>query len=167
MYIADTYWDHWIGDTDDSLTLVEYLAGKQKERIPFGELFSEIGLDRLNGDFRQHEEPLAVAWTQGEQEEMEAEFHYAILVIADLAALLLECRVSGSVNLNELAGQSLETDVPKLSVTATPEEHKLLNEALKDFVSDPMAYDLSEMESEEDMLKLAGVCEALRKELYG
>ena len=33
MYIADKYWNNYIGDTDDSLTLIEYLADKQKDII--------------------------------------------------------------------------------------------------------------------------------------
>ncbi len=31
MYISEKYCENYIGGTDDSLTLVEYLAGKQKE----------------------------------------------------------------------------------------------------------------------------------------
>lgn len=31
-YIENKYWNHYIGETDDSLTLVEYLARKQKEK---------------------------------------------------------------------------------------------------------------------------------------
>ena len=36
MYIEEKYWNNYIGDTDDSLTLVEYLAGKKKEEITVG-----------------------------------------------------------------------------------------------------------------------------------
>ena len=52
MYITGTYWENYIGDTDDSLTLVEYLAGKRKEEISIQEIFSDFGLDRLQGEFR-------------------------------------------------------------------------------------------------------------------
>ena len=31
MYIEDKYWNNYIGDTDDSLTLVTYLADKNKK----------------------------------------------------------------------------------------------------------------------------------------
>ena len=41
MYIADKYWNNYIGDTDDSMTLVEYLADRQKEEISLGEIFSK------------------------------------------------------------------------------------------------------------------------------
>lgn len=169
MYIENKYWNNYIGDTDDSLTLVEYLAGKEKEEISLGEIFSEIGLDKLNGDFRKHDDPLTVVFSNGESEYEEPyiEFYYAIDLITDLAALLLECKVSGSVNLCELFGGDLETAVPDIRITATPEKHELMNKALKDFVSDPLAYDLSEMCSEDEMSEMAAVCEELRKELYG
>ena len=168
MYIADKYWNNYIGDTDDSITLVEYLADKQKEEISLGEIFSDIGLDKLNGDFRQHEEPLTVilANAESDYDEPYVEFYYAIDLITDLAALLLECKVSGSVNLCELSGEDMDTPAPDVRISATPEEHELINKALMDFASEPLAYDLSEMCSEEEMQEMAEVCEALRQELY-
>ena len=169
MYIEDKYWNNYIGDTDDSLTLVEYLADKQKKEISLGELFSDIGLDKLNGDFREHEEPLTVVLKnmESDYEEPYMEFYYAIDIITDLAALMLECKMNGSVNLQELVGGDLETPEPDVCIVATPEEHELINKTIKDFVSDPLAYDLSEMCSEEEMLEMAEICESLRKELYG
>lgn len=169
MYIADKYWNNYIGDTDDSMTLVNYLADKQKEEISLGEIFSDIGLDKLNGDFRRSEEPLTVvlANAQSDYPEPEAAFDYAVDLITDLAALLLECRVSGSVNLCELLGEELATPAPDVRITATPEEHDLIDRTLMDFVSEPLSYDLSEMCPEEDMLEMAEVCRELRRELYG
>lgn len=61
----------------------------------------------------------------------------------------------------------MESNVTDICITATPEEHKLINKALMDFVSEPLAYDLSEMAPEEDMLEMAAICEELRRELYG
>lgn len=169
MYIADKYWNHYIGDTDDSMALVEYLADRRKEEISLGEIFADTGLDKLNGDFRQHEEPLTVALVnmESDYDEPEAEFYYAIDLIVGLAALLLECKVNGSVNLCELSGEDLETPVPDVRITATAGENELMNKALDDFVSEPLAYDLSEMCPEEDMLEMAEICEELRSELYG
>lgn len=169
MYIANKYWNNYIGDTDDSLTLVVYLADKNKEEISIGEIFSDIGLDKLNGDFREHDVPLTVVLTnmESDYEEPYIEFYYAIDLIIDLAALLLECKVNGSINLCELFGDDLENNVPKVYITATPEEHELINKVLMDFVSTPLDYDLSEMCPKEDMLEMARVCGELRKELYG
>lgn len=93
---------------------------------------------------------------------------YAIDLVTDLAALLLECKVNGSVNLRELSGEDLEQAVvPDICITATSEEHELMNRVLMDFASEPFAYDLSEMAPEEDMMEMAVLCENLRKELYG
>ncbi|MCM1236975.1 MAG: imm68 putative immunity domain-containing protein [Ruminococcus flavefaciens] len=40
-----------------------------------------------------------------------------------------------------------------------------MNKALADFVKDPLAYDLHEMVSDEDMKEMAQDCENLRREL--
>ena len=93
------------------------------------------------------------------------EFYYAIDPITDLAALLLECKMSGSINLSELYGSDADTISP-IRITATQEELEKLNLALADFVSNPLTYDLSEMCPEEDMQELANLCEELRTELF-
>lgn len=161
MYITGTYWENYIGDTDDSLTLVEYLAGKQKEEISVQEIFSDFGLDRLQGEFREPEEPLVFVNDEG----WEMELHYAIVLITDLAALLLECKVSGGIAVRDLGVE--EPDAPDvIHITATPDEHTLIHKCLMEFVAAPLTYDLSEMMPEEDMLEFAGICEKLRKELY-
>ncbi len=169
MYIENKYWNHYIGDTDDSLALVDYLADKQKEEISLGEIFSDIGLDRLDGNFREHDEPLTVTLRNMDSvyDEPYIEFYYAIDLITDLAALLLECKINGSVNLCELFEDDLETEVPIVRIIATSEEHELMEKTLADFVSAPLDYDLSEMCPEEDMLEMAEICGELKKELYG
>lgn len=159
MYISK-YWGEYIGGTDDSLTLVAYLEGKQKEEIPLGEIFSDTGLDKLNGSFQKTDTFLEVV----DLEEYEMEFHYAIDLLTDLAALLLECKMNGCVNLYDL-DEDVEPDCV-VRITATPEEHELINKTLMDFSATPLAYDLSEMVPEEDMIEMAAICEALRKELY-
>lgn len=162
MYITDQYWGNYIGGTDDSLTLVEHLAGKGREDIPLGELLSDFGLDKLDGSFRTPDIPLVYTDNEG----WETDIHYAIDLIADLAALLLECKMSGGIDMCELDGEG--TGAPGvIRITATPEEHELINSILVDFAAEPLAYDLSEMVPEEDMLEMAAICEALRAELYG
>ena len=42
-----------------------------------------------------------------------------------------------------------------------------MNEALQDFVQNPLEYDLQEMMDEEEMQEMAQECEELRKELFG
>lgn len=157
MYIENKYWENYIGDTDDSLTLVEYLAGKRKRDISIAEVFADTGVDQLKRDFKQADS-LSVT-----VDGMEMEIYYAIDLIMDLAAILLECRVNGSVKLGDLSGDGEQQEI---CLTATTEEHDKINQALKDFVAEPLSYNLCEMTPEEDMMEIAAVCEELRKELY-
>ena len=157
MYI-EKYWGNYIGGTDDSLNLLEYFRDKQKDEIPLGEIFSDIGLDKLDWDFHETDVELAYESRDG----FELEFHYAIDVVTDLAALMLECMVNGSVSLGELLDDDSENTV---RITFTDREKAAMNKALTDFVSDPMAYDLHEMVPDGDMREMAQDCEALRREL--
>ena len=93
MYIKK-YWGNFIGGSDDSLNLVVFLEDLKKEEIPLSEIFVKIGLDKQNWDFRQTVEYLEFTHSDG----VEMDFHFAIDVVTDLAAILLECSVSGSVN---------------------------------------------------------------------
>ena len=42
MHIENKYWNNYIGDSDDSLTLVEYLADKQSVKISLEEIFFDL-----------------------------------------------------------------------------------------------------------------------------
>ncbi|MFK8281486.1 imm68 putative immunity domain-containing protein [Capnocytophaga cynodegmi] len=162
MYIIGKYWNNYIGDTDDSLTLVDYLLDKQKEEITLSEIFSDTRLERLNWNFRQTDTLLIYTDKQG----IEREFYYAIDLITDLAALLLECKKNGSVNLSELSEGNFDATSLNIKIISTQEENKQMNKALKDFVAEPLSYDLSEMCPEEVMLEIAEICEELIKELF-
>ena len=159
MYIKK-YWGNFIGGSDDSLNLVAFLEDQKKEEIPLSEIFSKIGLDKQNWDFRQTVEYLEFTHSDG----VEMDFHFAIDVVTDLAAILLECSVSGSVNLQDL--DEYNTPARRIRITATPEEHEAMDKALADFVHAPLEYDLSEMMDNEEIQEMARDVEALRKELY-
>ena len=90
--------------------------------------------------------------------------HFAIDVVTDLAAILLECSVSGSVNLQDL--DEYNTSSRRIRITATPEEHDAMDKALADFVHAPLEYDISEMMGEDEITDMASQVEMLRKELY-
>ncbi len=168
MYITDHYWNNYIGDTDDSLNLGMYLADKNKEEITLAEIFSDLGLNKLDGDFRQHDDPLTVPLLNisSDYDEVYIEFYYAIDIITDLAALLLECKINGSIPLPELFGEDLVTDAPNIRITATEEESGLISKALADFAAAPFSYDISEMEDEDSLHEIAKLCAELRNELY-
>ena len=159
MYIKK-YWGNFIGGSDDSLNLVAFLEDQKKEEIPLSEIFAKIGLDKQNWDFRQTVEYLEFTHSDG----VEMDFHFAIDVVTDLAAILLECSVSGSVNLQDL--DEYNTPARRIRITATPEEHDAMNKALADFTQNPLEYDLSEMMDDEEIQEMARDVEALRKELY-
>jgi hypothetical protein len=120
MYIKK-YWGNFIGGSDDSLNLVAFLEDQKKEEIPLSEIFAKIGLDKQNWDFRQTVEYLEFTHSDG----VEMDFHFAIDVVTDLAAILLECSVSGSVNLQDL--DEYNTPARRIRITATPEEHDAMN----------------------------------------
>ena len=90
------------------------------------------------------------------------DFYYAIDLITDLAALMLECSINGSVSLGELMDDENENTI---RITFTEEEKMLVNKALIHFVKEPLSYDLHEMVPEEDIQEMAQDCENLRKEL--
>ena len=137
-----------------------FLEDQKKEEITLSEIFAKIGLDKQNWDFRQTVEYLEFTHSGG----VEMDFHFAIDVVTDLAAILLECSVSGSVNLQDL--DEYNTPVRRIRITATPEEHDAMNKALADFAQNPLSYDLHEMMDDEEIREMARDIEALRKELY-
>lgn len=157
MYI-EKYWGNYIGGTDDSLTLLDYFIDKQKTEFSLGEIFADTGLDKLNWDFRKTEPGLEYKGQGGE----EYEFHYAIDVVSDLAALMLECSVNGSVPLWELLDNESGGII---RITFTEEEKCAIGKALSDFFKAPLTYDLHEMVPAEVMQEMAQDCETLRKEL--
>lgn len=163
MYIAK-YWGDYIGGTDDSLTLTAYLAAKGRRTLSLEEIFADFGAETLFGDFRNTDPPLVFTNAEGWDMEMDC----AIDLISDLAALLLECKVNGSVDLLEV-DDTLELDPSdsKIQITATPRELEQVNKILADFAASPLEYDIGQVDTEESVRELAAVCEALRQELYG
>ena len=158
MYI-EKYWRNYIGDTDDSLTLLDYLIDKRKTELSLTEIFADTGLNKLNWDFHKTEPEIEYIGQDGRAHE----FDYAIDLVTDLAALMLECSVNGSVSLGELLNDE-SGDIVR--ITLTQEEKAFMNMALVDFVKDPLNYDLHEMVPDEDMQEMAQICENLRKELF-
>lgn len=158
MYITK-YWGDFIGGSDDSLSLVEFLDGLNKEEITLKEIFTGIGLDRQNMDFRQTVDNLGFTNSIG----LEIEFYFAIDIVTDLAAILLECRITGHLNLRELYNNE-DTQNRCIQVIATEEEYTAIKDALEDFVKNPKSYDLYEMIGD-DIIEMAEIVKELRKEL--
>ena len=159
MYIENNYWSNYIGDTDDSLNLIAFLEDQSSDEIEFSKILQSLGINRRDGDFRRTTSPLGFTNSIG----IYLDFHFAIDIITDLAAILLECKVNGSVDLHDL--EPYDTDSRKINIIATPDDYELLNKSLSDFSKNPLEYDLSELVPEEDMRDMAEICENLRQEL--
>ncbi len=160
MYITERYWGEYLGGTDDSLTLLDYLAAKGKEVIPLGEIFADFGAERLEGDFQCPRESLVYEDDQGYEMAIDC----AVDFITDLAALLLECKVSGSL---DTAGLEMDTDLETIRIPAGEEELAVVRDALDAFVADPLGCSLADLVPEEDLREMAALCGELRKELFG
>lgn len=158
MYISK-YWGDFIGGSDDSLSLVEFLDGLNKEEITLKEIFTGIGLDRQNMDFRQTVDNLKFT----NSIRLEICFNYAIDIVTDLAAILLECKNNGHVNIGELYGNEDEQN-RCIRVVVTEEEYTAIKIVLEDFVKDPNSYDLYEMIGD-DIIEMAEIVKELRQEL--
>ena len=158
MYISK-YWGEFIGGSDDSLSLIEFLEDLNKEEITLKEIFTGIGLDRQNMDFRKTVENLGYINSIG----LEIDFYYAIDIVTDLAAILLECRITGHLNLRELYNNE-DTQNRCIQVIATEKEYTAIKDALEDFVKNPKSYDLYEMIGD-DIIEMAEIVKELRKEL--
>lgn len=158
MYITK-YWGDFIGGSDDSLSLVEFLEDLNKEEITLKGIFTGIGLDRQNMDFRQTVENLGFINSTG----LEIDFYYVIDVVTDLAAILLECKINGHVNLRDLDDNE-DAKNRCIRVVATEEEYTGIKAALEDFVKDPKSYDLYEMIGD-DIIEMAEIVKELRKDL--
>ena len=158
MYIAK-YWGDFIGGSDDSLSLIEFLEGLNKEEITLKGIFTDIGLDRQNMDFRQTVDNLRFINSIG----LEIDFHYAIDIVTDLATILLECKNKGYVNLGELYNNE-DTQNRCIQVIATEKEYTAIKVALEDFVKNPKSYDLYEMIGD-DIIEMAEIVKELRQEL--
>ena len=96
MYI-EKYWANYIGGTDDSLTLIDYLYDKGKTEISLNEIFNDTGLSRLNWNFHTSPDLEYI-----DSEGLCYEFYYAIDLVTDLAALILESKKSGGFNIKNL-----------------------------------------------------------------
>lgn len=155
MYIQDI-WDNCAGISDEALSLVEYLESTRKGEFTVSELFDEIGLSELDGNYKETSVPLGV-----EVGNIEVDFPYAIDIIVSIAAIVLECRNSEAVNLNELNPNCEEIFI---KVTATEDEYTMLTDALADFVEEPESFDLAEMMDEDELQEYAeGIKEMLEE----
>ena len=154
----EKYWGDYLGGTDDSLTLLDYLLDKQKSTLSLEEIFQDTGLKHLKGNFCTSPK-LHYTNTKG----LTYDFYYAIDLIGDLAALFLECLRSGSVNLQDL-DEGLEAR--NIRLTASSEEKEVLRATLLDFAEHAREYDITEVMDETSLAEFREELKTLRLELF-
>lgn len=153
----EKYWGDYLGGTDDSLTLLDYLLDKQKSTLTLEEIFQDTGLKHLKGNFCTSPK-LHYTNTKG----LTYDFYYAIDLIGDLALLMLESACKGNIALGELmATQTKDT----LCLTFTESERLMMIDALAHFAEHPTLYDIYEVLSDEELQEMAEVYDSLRQEL--
>lgn len=151
------YWGDYLGGTDDSLTLLDYLLDKRKSTLTLEEIFQDTGLKHLKGNFCTSSK-LHYTDTKG----ITYDFYYAIDLIGDLALLMLESMRKGTIALGELMDtQTKDT----LCLTFTESERLMMIDALAHFAEHPALYDIHEVLTGEELQEMAEVYESIRQEL--
>jgi uroporphyrinogen-III decarboxylase len=100
-----------------------------------------------------------LVYENGEGYEMSIDC--AVDFITDLAALLLECKVSGGLDTRELEMDQLKV----LRIPAEEKELAVVRKALDAFIANPLGCELADMVPEEDLREMAALCGELREEL--
>lgn len=156
VFYIGKYWEKSIGGSDEAMLFIDYLAAKDKPVLAVRDILEETGINRLNGNLRHVEDSVALPLGGGMEA---AEVHYPIEIVTVLAALMLECRVSGSVNYNDLDSTR---EKKELKLFYGAEELKKVKEMLSDYVRNPKEYDIYELMLEDEAKEvLAGVSSLL------
>lgn len=157
-FYIEKYWEKSVGGSDDAMLFVDYLENKNKAVLTVGEILSDLGFSRLQGNLRHASEPLEVPLQEG----INGEIYQPIEVITVLAALILETRVSGSVCLNDLDKDKSQR---KIQITYSSEELKKIKDMLQDYVMNAKEYDIYELMLETEAKEVLEGCAELEKEL--
>lgn len=163
MYIQK-WWGNLVGDSDDSLCLLDYFHFKNKSKLTLQEILTDLKLQKYLGkDTLQQGKNLFFTAEHPNGQKTDIDFLFAIDPVIDLCAILLETIHSGQVDTKALDPYASNP----LVFTIEIDKHrlKLLTEELSLFCSDPLRYDLSELVPEEDMLALAKMCSEINGEL--
>ncbi|GHU19604.1 hypothetical protein FACS189475_07090 [Betaproteobacteria bacterium] len=154
MYISN-WWGEFIGGTDDTCTLLDYFKNSPLNEFSLEQILSDFNISgrMKSGDFKTSQ---SVFWTDENGHEHNIDIDVDFLM--DLSAVVLECLISGKVNLTDLNSGypqkifTIRAQIPTL---------RLLTEQLNAFAISPMAYDLAEMCDENDMAEIAAHCKAV------
>lgn len=160
MYI-DKWWGNYIGETDDSLSLIDYFGTKIKSEYTLTEIFSDLGIDKqiAYGNFYETQKVEFI-----HPNGMNQDFYYAIDVLIDLSAIILEILKNGQIHLKDLDNQTRYKD-KFVKITITNEQLRFIIDELSRFIIDPSKYDLSEVVPESDLIEMTNSIEDIKYEL--
>lgn len=151
--------DNYIGGTEDSLLLIDYFGKQTESKLQLFKILSDIHLDILlekefagNGDVYFKETGL-----------YNTHFDFAINVVIDLSAILLENLKNSLVNMELLDGDRKYSN--KFTIAALPEDVQLLLKALDRFIAAPQNYELAGTMNEKNLQKLIEQCQEINNGL--
>lgn len=132
MYIDKWRDNIFVGDTDDSMTLIDYFQAKNKKTYAFGKIIKDFQLGKLFGKKPLYESPEIECFYWVEKNTSHADIDIPINLIIDLSALLLQSLVEGHV--------ILEDEDMKFSLSADKKEIRLIIAELEQAVAEPHLY---------------------------
>ncbi|WP_256757657.1 imm68 putative immunity domain-containing protein [Cohnella sp. WQ 127256] len=161
MYISK-WWGDLIGGSDDSLALIDYLEQLDLTHVTLYQILMDLGFDVLlsEGDLKNGGQ---IGFDRRSASGMfRVEIDIACSALIDLAAIVLECRKSGYVDLHDL---DKSRNPCKLYIDASEEKRNLLRDELNKFTCNPLSYDLAKLVPADDMRELAEKAKMIADEL--
>lgn len=151
--MIDRYWGRFFGATPDSAILLEYLDLKD-EVVTATEIFADLGLDQLSGNFTEAHLDTTVLGRQ-------YHFDSAFQVILDLSVLILESKQAGCFNLARVGGA--RSRMMRIDIAA--KENTQITQALKYFALMPEEHVIAQELDDDELFELGDLCEELRAQL--
>lgn len=156
--IIDKYWGRYFGDSPDSAVLVAYLDDKGEEILDVADIFRDLGLEELHGNYTDAQLDADVATPAGEKHY---HFDHAFQVIMDLSVLLLESKSTRRFNLARVGG----ADDRFMRIDSQPKHNTQITTALKYFALMPEEHAITERFEDDDWDEVGNLCEEIRGQL--
>lgn len=161
MYI-DKWWEDTVGDSDDTMSLIDFLEEHKNESLTLSQVLEDLGMDKYLGNqflYDSTDTPLQFESKEG----FEVDFQISIDPIIDLSALVLEQIQRGKIFLSALHGGQEDGDY--VIIDTEQDALTLLINELTEFHQNPEKYDLASFIPEEDMEALSVACSEIEEEL--
>lgn len=158
--LIEKWWGNFIGGSDDSLLLLDYLASKSEEVLHLKEIMDEINLTKVLEDGNWEEGNLS--WKVNKQ--FEPDFDLVADVVIDLATITLESLVNKNVAFKSLDKATKYHGY--FSIQVDKDSLSLLIKGLEQFIgSSPHYSGLADVMDEGDLLILSSDCKEICSQL--